>query len=124
MKKIILDTNFLMNLGKFKVGLEEIKEIVDEPYQLFTLDLVVKELKKISDSRGRDAGNAKIALELIKINEINILNSSKTNTDKAIIGLADKGTIVATNDIELRKKLKKLEIKTIYLRAKKHLDMD
>lgn len=121
MKKIILDTNFLMDLGKFKVGLEEIKEIVDEPYQLFTLGLVVNELKKISNSTGRDARNAKFALELIKINEINILNSSKTNTDNAIIDLADKGTIVATNDIELRKKLKKLEIKTIYLRAKKHL---
>jgi len=124
MKKIILDTNFLMSLVKFKVGLEEIEEIVGEPYQLFTLDMVVGELKKISESKGRDAGNAKFALELIKINKINILNSSKTNTDKAIIDLADKSTIVATNDIELRKKLKKLEIKTIYLRAKKYLGID
>jgi hypothetical protein len=124
MKKLILDTNFLISLCKFKVDLEEIDEVVEEPHQLFTLDLVVAELEKISEPISRDSRYAKIALDLIKIKKIKILTSNKTNTDNAIKSLSDKGTIVATNDIELRKKLKKLEIKTIYLRAKKHLGID
>jgi rRNA-processing protein FCF1 len=124
MKKIILDTNFLIRLCKFKVGLEEIDEVVDEPYCLFTLDSVVDELEKISGSSARDSIYAKLALEMLKLNKIKILISGKTNTDKAIINLADKDTIVATNDIELREKLKKLETKTIYLRAKKHLGIN
>jgi rRNA-processing protein FCF1 len=124
MKKIILDTNFLIDLCKFKVGLEEIDELIDEPYYLFTMDLVIDELEKISASATSDSRYAKLALETIKIKKIKILTSGKANTDKAIINLADKGTIVATNDIELREKLKKLETKTIYLRAKKHLGIN
>jgi len=124
MKKIILDTNFLISLCKFKVGLEEIDEVVDEPYQLFTLGLVVDELEKMSGLVSRDSRYAKIALSLINLKKIKISSSDKTNTDKAIINLADQGTIVATNDIELREKLKKLGIKTIYLRAKKHLGIN
>lgn len=124
MKKVILDTNFLIGLCKFKVGLEEIDELIDEPYYLFTTDLVIDELEKISASATGDSRYAKLALETIKIKKIKILISGKTNTDKAIINLADKDTIVATNDIELREKLKKLETKTIYLRAKKHLGIN
>ena len=124
MKKIILDTNFLISLCKFKVNLEEIDEVVDEPYQLFTLGLVVDELEKMSGLVSRDSRYAKIALGLINLKKIKILSSDKINTDKAIINSADQGTIVATNDIELREKLKKLGIKTIYLRAKKHLGIN
>ena len=124
MKRVILDTNFLMSLVRFRVGLEDIKDLVDGPCQLFTLNLVVDELKKISESKGKHAKDASLALKIIKLNDVNVLNAGKTNTDNAIIGLADKASVVATNDIELRKKLKKLEIKTIYLRAKKHLAID
>jgi len=124
MKKIILDTNFLISLCKFKVNLEEIDEVVDEPYQLFTLGLVVDELEKMSGLVSRDSRYAKIALSLINLKKIKILSSDKINTDNAIINSADQGTIVATNDIELREKLKKLGIKTIYLRAKKHLGIN
>jgi len=124
MKRVILDTNFLMSLVRFRVGLEDIKDIVDEPCQLFTLNLVINELKKISESKGKQAKDASLAFKIIKLNDVNVLNAGKTNTDNAIIGLADKASVVATNDIELRKKLKKLEIKTIYLRAKKHLAID
>jgi rRNA-processing protein FCF1 len=122
MKRIILDTNFLISLFKFRVDLE-IERIVYEPYKLVTVKPVINELEKIASSKGKDSKNAKLALKFIKTKNIEILNTSEKNTDNAIIALANKNTIVATNDIKLRKKLKKLEIKTIYLRAKKHLAM-
>lgn len=118
--KIILDTNFLIDIFRFRIDLKEIDLIVPKN-KLCTLNLVVKELKKISKTKRRDSKYAKLALQLT--NKIKILNSDETNTDKAIIHLADKNTIVATNDAVLRKSLKRRKIKTIYLRAKKRLDM-
>lgn len=121
MRRIILDTNFLISLFQFKVELIEIERIIYEPYTLVTVKPVINELEKIASSKEKDSKNAKLALRLIKIKDIEVLDSPEKNADKTILALADKNTIVATNDIELRKKLKKLEIKTIYLRAKKHL---
>lgn len=112
MKRILLDTNFLVDMVRFRVDLNEIENILEEPYELSTLDLVIDELKKIKSK------DAKVALELIKLKGIKVLKSKKTDVDDAIVALADKSTIVATNDIELRKRLK---TKTIYLRARKYL---
>jgi len=125
MKKIVLDTSFLVDSIKFKIDLEEIDKLVSQPYKLLTINSVIKELEKLSAKEGRDSKNAKIALKLVKSKRIKILKSkvlkSKGSTDKAIIKLSDKKTIVATDDRELRKKLKNLGIKTIYLRAKKKI---
>jgi len=123
MKKVYLDTNFLIDLIRFKISLEEIGELVNEPYQLALLNLVMKELKKISSSKTKESGYVKIALELLKPKNIGIVKTKEKNADRAMLSLADESAIIATNDVELRKKLKNLGIKTIYLRSKKHLAM-
>jgi rRNA-processing protein FCF1 len=104
-------------LIRFKIELEEIENLLSESYKLLTIDSVVRELKKISSK------NAKLALKLIDLKNIEVLKTKEKNVDKAILSLADKDTIIATNDIKLRKKLKTLGSKTIYLRAKKKLVM-
>jgi len=121
MKKIVLDTSFLVDIVKFKIDLKEIDEVISQPYKLLTTDSVIKELEKLSAKKGKESKNAKIALKLIKSKRVEILKSKVKTTDKAIIKLCDKKMIVATDDRELRKKLKNLGIKTIYLRAKKKI---
>ena len=122
MKKIILDTNFLTLPHQFKIDIcNEIDRIMEENYELFTLDSVVYELKKLSKSKGKDAIAAKIGLELIKKKNIKIINTGEKNVDKAIVAISNEDMIVATNDKILRKKLKNENIKTIYLRSKKYL---
>jgi len=122
MKKIILDTNFLTIPYQFKVDIfEEIERLMEENYELVTLDKVVEELKKIK--RGKDAVAAKIGLELIKKKDIKVINTDVNKVDNAIVKLADENTIVATNDKNLRKNLKNKNIKTFYLRSKKHIVM-
>lgn len=124
MKRIIFDTNFLMIFGKFRVDLEkELERILSEPYKLFTLSSVVEELKQIASSKGNASKNAKIALKLVDLKNIGIIKSSG-KVDDALLKLADENMIVATNDMGLRRKLKKSKIKTIYLRAEKHLDVE
>jgi rRNA-processing protein FCF1 len=124
MKKIILDTNFLTLPHQFKVDIfSEIDRIMEENYELFTLDSVIDELNKLSKSKGKDAIAAKIGLELIKKKNIKIIKTGEINVDKAIVKISNKDTIVATNDKILRKKLKNENIKTIYLRSKKYFEI-
>jgi hypothetical protein len=124
MKKIILDTNFLTIPYQFNVDIfEEIDRIMEEDYELITLDRVVEELKNMIKSKSKDAVAARIALELIEKKNVKIINTDEKKVDNTIIKLADKDTIVATNDRVLRKKIKDKNVKVLYLRSKKHLEM-
>jgi len=124
MKRIILDTNFLTIPYQFKIDIfEEIDRIVEEEYELVTLDIIVEELKKLTKTKSKDAIAAKIALELIKKRNVKIINTKDKNVDNIIVDISDKNTIVATNDKILRKKLKDKNVKTLYLRSRKHLEM-
>lgn len=106
--KIILDTNILIYIIKFKVNISQLKE-----HQLYTLEPVKKELKSL------DSLEAKIALELTK--DLKVLKS-KGNVDNLLIKYGKKGYIIATQDKELRKRLKEENCKTIYLRQKKYFE--
>lgn len=124
MKKIILDSNFLIDCLKFKVDfLEEMEKLVEEPFEILILKNVLKELENMSKKKSREGRYAKLSLRLIKEKNFKIIESSSENTDNDIISSSDENTIVATNDKELRKALKLLGIKNIYLRAKKYLDI-
>ena len=124
MKKIILDTNFLMIPYQFKVDIfDEINRIVEEKYDLITLDSVIKELKGLMKSKGKDAIAAKIGLELIKRKRIKIVKIKEKKTDDAILKLANENTIIATNDRLLIQRLKNRNIRIIYLRGRKHLSL-
>lgn len=122
MRKIFLDTNFLMDFIKFRLEFEKFLEIFEEPIELFVLSSSIKELEKIASSKGKSGNWAKLALEIIKLRKINVLEA-KEEPDKAFLTIADKNTIIATNDSKLRKKLRDLGIKTIYLRGKKKLEV-
>lgn len=121
--RILIDTNFFIDLLKFRVGLDEISTLILGKYDLFTLDAVVDELNKIANKKTRDSQYAKLALEIIKDKKITILKSEE-EADKAILKFADKNTLVATNDRELRKMLKRKGTKTIYIKSRKHLGID
>ena len=122
MKRIILDTNFLTIPYQFNVDIfEEIDRIMEEDYELITLNKVVEELKRMK--KGKDAIAAKIGLELIEKKNVKVINTDEKKVDNAIVELADENTIVATNDKALRKKIKNKNLKVLYLRSKKRLEM-
>jgi hypothetical protein len=102
---------------------EEINRIMEEEYELIILDKIIEELEKITKSKGKDAAAAKIALGLIEVKNVKIINTNEKKVDNAIVALADKDSIVATNDKVLKEKLKNKNIRIIYLRNKKYLEM-
>jgi len=126
MKKIILDTNFLMAVGQFKVDIfSEIYRICNFNYQLCIIDKTVDELEKIIQSRqkGKDKAAAKLALAIISAKKLKIL---KTKEDKPVddLILDANDAIVATTDKELINRLKEKKAKIIRLRQKKYLIME
>lgn len=122
MKKIILDTNFLMAVAQFKVDIfSEIKRICDFKYSIFILDKTIDELKKIIKlQKGKNKYAAKIALFLTKNKKIKKIKTNE-NLDVDRILLKQKNAVIATQDIELKRKLKKNSIRTISIRQKKYL---
>jgi len=120
-KKILLDTNFLLIPAQFKIDIfSEIDKLMLEKYQLFALDKVIEELKSIQKNSKQSLKNrnaAKLALQLVKAKKVNII---KTKEDKPVddIITALKGYIIATQDIALKRRV---NAKIITLRAKKKL---
>ena len=122
-RKIILDTNFLLIPYQFKVDIfSEIDRIILEKYQLYILDKTLDELEKIvkdKEQKGKNKLAAKLALLLVKAKDVKIIKTKKDKlVDDLIVELADKDTIVCTQDTELKKRL---PCKIITLRQKKKL---
>jgi len=131
MKKIILDTNFLVSSVRFKVDIfSEMKRICSFNYQICVLDKIIDELKKLAETgKPKDRAAAKISIELIKKKKIKIIkniakNKRVKNVDLLILNLVKKGNfIVATQDKELKGEIKKKEVPIIVLRQKKYLKL-
>lgn len=118
--KFLLDTNSLLIPGKFKLDIFRELEKFGKP-ELYTLELIIQELEKISQGSGPDSRHAKLGLGLINKKKVKVLES-QGNTDSEIIRIALKeGMFVCTQDRELIKKLRDRGVKIISLRQKKYL---
>ncbi len=102
MLKIILDTSFIIDSVKYKVDIEDnLKDLFLEPFELFIIDKTLGELDK---KRLRN-----LILKLLK--NLKILPSKTNHVDDEIINL--DGYVVATNDKELKRRLKAKGVTTI-----------
>lgn len=108
--RVIIDTNFLMIPGQNKIDIfEEIKRLMTTPYQLCIFKETIDELSNIAISKGKDSGNAKIALKLIKQKNLKTLKNSSTENsyiDEIILSNITDSDIVCTQDKALKRLLK------------------
>lgn len=119
--KFLLDANFLLIPGQFKVDIFRELEKFGKP-ELYTLDSVILELENLAATKKKDCMAARLALELAKGKNMIALKAENENTDKEIERAAvENNFVVCTQDRELIKKLKKGKIKVIALRQKKYL---
>ena len=110
---IVLDTNIILDTIKFKVDLfTELKRICEFNYTIAILDKTLKELE--------NKPNSKLALRLLKKKKIKIIKTNKGYVDDLLFNL-NENYIIATNDKDLKRKLKKNNKKIITLRQKKYL---
>ena len=130
LKKIILDTNFLLIPEQFKVDIfSEIDRISNFKYKLLVFDRIIGELENITRIQRRKYSKAaKLALQLIKSKKYKIFikrtNSTKP-VDKLILDFAvEKGDcIVATQDVLLKQELKKKKVPIITLTQKNYVKL-
>ena len=127
MKKILLDTNFLLIPFQFKVDIfSEIERICNFNYEIYVLDKTIDELNNIIDKqKGKNKEAAKVALLLLKIKKIKIIKTgSPGRTDDIIVDYASKeGYIIATQDKDLKRRLVNQSRTVIILKQKKILSI-
>ena len=126
MKKIILDTDFLMHCAESKVDYTtELRRICDFNYTINIIDKTLDELDNIIEKKkGKSKLNAKLAKIILKKKNINKIKTKKDKiVDKLILNNTNKNTLVATTDALLKKKLKNKGISIIVLRQKSYLKL-
>jgi rRNA-processing protein FCF1 len=114
--QIIFDTNFLIYSIKYRIDFEsELVRICDFKFDLCLIDKTIDELKKLK------VPEAKIALAVINRFKILDTKDSKLNkVDDILVDLANKGNIIATQDVELKKRIRKITKRIIILRQNKY----
>ena len=119
--KFLLDTNFLLIPGKSKVDVFAELRRFGKP-ELYTIDLVVEELKKLASGRGRDSRSARLALELIGKKDVGVLKSCAANADLELERLAsERDFAVCTQDRALQERLRREGVVVIFLRQGRFL---
>ena len=123
MKMIVLDTNFLMVPYQFKIDIfSEFDRICNFGYKLFIFDQSINELRNIIKVQsGKNKKAAQFALKLVKLKNINVIESEQKDVDLLMLNNLRDDTIVATQDKSLKKELIKKGISVITLRQKKYL---
>ena len=111
MKRIVLDTDFILEALKNRIDVKvELARIMDYNYEICVLDRTIDELK---GKKGEKL--ARTFIESLKIIE----TSRDKRVDELLFGLND--IIVATQDRGLKEKLKNRDIAVITIRQKKFL---
>jgi len=114
-----------MLVGKGIDIFTQIMELLDAKPEYYVISPVVKELEKITAHGGiKERKAAKLALEIVKkkCRIIEVPLSPEKTVDDLLLEIALKeGFIVATNDRELRRRLREKGIPEIYFREEKQL---
>lgn len=127
MKKIILDTDFLIHCAKFKIDYTaELTRILDFKFEPIIIDKTIDELDGVIErSRGKEKDAAKLAKTVLKHKNIEQVKTKKDRiVDVLILNIVNKDDyVVATMDAELKRELKEKGVPVVVIRQKKYLQM-
>lgn len=127
--KVILDSNALFVPLQFGIDIfEELEKLLKMKFELILLQQTVQELEKLAQTRSPQMKkNASFALKMV--NKCKVIQFdqqySGLSPDAAVYQLAREWkSAVFTNDRELRKKLRNINVPVIYVRQKSRLEID
>lgn len=124
-KEVVIDTNFFMVPFQFNVDIIDELEKALLSYKLTTPIFVINELKGLKrNNKGKIRLNADLALKLANSSNIEIKDISLENNETVDDALLRVSEVLATNDIELKKRARKKGITVAYLRQKKYIAID
>ena len=124
-KEVVIDTNFFMVPFQFNVDIISELEKILPSYKLTTPSFVINELKGLrNNNKGKTRLNANLALKLANSSKIEIKDISLLENETVDDALLRVSEVLATNDIELKKRAKDKGITVAYLRQKKYIAID
>ena len=124
-KEVVIDTNFFMVPFQFNVDIITELEKLLPSYKLTTPSFVINELKGLKrNNKGKIRLNANLALKLANSSKIEIKDISLLENETVDDALLRVSEVLATNDIELKKRAKDKGITVAYLRQKKYIAID
>jgi rRNA-processing protein FCF1 len=125
--KVILDSNFLMIPFQFNLDVfQEIEFLLQRKVDFVVPSAVKTELTGISARGGEGAPEASLALQLAsRCRVVEVALQPNESVDDAIFKAAQKlGALVATTDIELKQRLRSINVPVVYLREKSKLEVE
>ena len=124
-KEVVIDTNFFMVPFQFNVDIITELEKILPSYTLTTPSFVINELKGLKkNTKGKVRLNANLALKLANSSKIEIKDISLLENETVDDALLRVSEVLATNDIELKKRAKDKGITVAYLRQKKYIAVE
>ena len=124
-KEIVIDTNFFMVPFQFNVDVITELEKTLPSYKLTTPSFVINELKGLkNNNKGKIRLNADLALKLANSSKVEIKDISLLENETVDDALLRVSEVLATNDIELKKRAKDKGITVAYLRQKKYIAVE
>jgi len=105
---------------------EELEYLLQKKIDFIVPSSVKLELTAISSRGGEGAAEASLALQLAsRCRVVDVTLQPHETVDDAIVKAAQKlGAVVATNDIELKKRLRDINVPVVYLRDKSKLEVE
>ena len=124
-KEVVIDTNFFMVPFQFNVDIITELEKVLPSYKLTTPSFVINELKGLKrNNKGKIRLNANLALKLANSSKVEIKDISLLENETVDDALLRVSEVLATNDMELKKRAKVNGITVVYLRQKNYITVD
>jgi len=120
--KVVVDTNFLLTMVQGVIAPSSLDDAINASYELITTDAVVKELEAMSKGGDLLAREAGFALKLLERLGVQVLRVKAGSADESILTLTKElvqngdRVVVATNDKNLRRSVRRLGVPTLYLR--------
>jgi rRNA-processing protein FCF1 len=126
---VLLDSNFLILPASHKIDVfREIENLLCLNVVFVTIQPVINELKRLSRKPTKLGKKASFALKLVSkcnIIELDSKNISNGNADDLILEFSkSRKIIVATTDINLKKRLREMNVPVIYLRGRSQIKLD
>jgi len=128
MIRVILDSNFLFIPSQFRLDIfEELKKLLSQRFEPVLLSPTHRELLKIAEKGSpKMRKQASLALKLAeKCRLIHVEKGLEETPDDVIVRVATEWKcLVATNDRELRKRLRNRGVPVIFLRQRHRLELE
>lgn len=127
-QKIIIDANLFFVPAQFRIDIfENIAALLNQKFEPILLSTTFQEIQQMAEkSSPKLSKQASMALKIAeKCPIVNVEKKPEETNDEVILRVATRMKCpVATNDRELRKRLRERDVPVIFLRGKHRLELE